>query len=212
METSPTTTSCRICSAPVRTPFALCFCCDTLARQLQLPLVPLVAIAEFEPGDALHRRLRGYKDAAVVEVRAAHTARLAAMLEAWLGTGAARRHLGPADEWDLVVTVPSSSRPAGDSVAAVVEAVPILAGRRRSVLRRGPAPTGHLRAARQGFVLRPDLASHGLFKTRVVLFDDSVVTGARAQSAAAALRLAGAQVLGVVALGRRSPFRPRART
>jgi adenine/guanine phosphoribosyltransferase-like PRPP-binding protein len=36
----------------------------------------------------------------------------------------------------------------------------------------------------------------------VLVVDDSVVTGARAQSAAAALRLAGAEVVGVVVLGR----------
>ncbi|HEY4929250.1 MAG TPA: hypothetical protein VIH95_08855 [Acidimicrobiales bacterium] len=33
------------------------------ARQLGLPLVPLVALREYRIGDADHRRLRGYKDA-----------------------------------------------------------------------------------------------------------------------------------------------------
>jgi predicted amidophosphoribosyltransferase len=35
--------------------------------------------------------------------------------------------------------------------------------------------------------------------------DDTIITGARAQSAAAALRLHGAEVIGVLALGRVLP-------
>jgi orotate phosphoribosyltransferase len=34
------------------------------------------------------------------------------------------------------------------------------------------------------------------------VFDDSITTGSRAQSAAAALRMAGAQVVGILAVGR----------
>ena len=155
MDARPAGTTCRFCGAAASPPFALCFCCATLIRHLQMPLVPLVAVAEFRSGDVLHRRLRGYKDAPVAEVRAACTARLAAMVGDWLTTGPAPAWLPTANEWDLVVTVPSSCRPEGDPVAAVVGAVAPLAGRHRPLLVRGPAPTGHLRAARQGFVLRP---------------------------------------------------------
>ena len=42
----------------------------------------------------------------------------------------------------------------------------------------------------------------GLAGLPVLVFDDSVTTGARAQSAAAALRLAGARVVGILAVGR----------
>jgi adenine/guanine phosphoribosyltransferase-like PRPP-binding protein len=199
--TSPGTT-CRFCGAHAGEPFAVCFCCATLVRQLQMPLVPLVAVGEFRPGDALHRRLRRYKDAPVAELRSACTARLAAMLGTWLATGPIPARLPTQPPWDLVVTVPSSCRPEGEPMAAVVEATPTLGPRHRRLLARGPVPTGHLRAARHGFVLRPDTDLHRLRGQRAVVVDDSVVTGARAQSAAAALRLGGLDVVGVVVVGR----------
>lgn len=211
MDVSASGTVCQVCEAPVVPPFVLCFCCAALARQLRMPLVPVVAVAEFEPGDRLHRRLRGYKDAPVAERRRACATWLAAWLEAWLAAPPAPNRLGPSGGWDLVVTVPSSRRPAGDPVADLVGAVPALAGRHRSLLLRGPASTAHLRAARQGFRLCADVDRRWWPGRKVVVVDDCVVTGARAQSAAAALRLGGAEVTGVLALGRLASTRSRSR-
>jgi predicted amidophosphoribosyltransferase len=67
---------------------------------------------------------------------------------------------------------------------------------------RGPEATGHLRAARRGFEVPSSVDKESLRRRRVLVFDDSITTGARAQSAAAALRMAGADVVGVVAVGR----------
>ena len=193
-------TPCRVCAAPVAAPFALCYCCDALVRQLQMPLVPVVAVAEYRLGDDLHRRLRAYKDSPVAEDRAACTEQLAAMLGAWLVSGRTRpgTRLG---RWDVVATVPSSRRPAGAPVDAVVAAVAVLAARHRPLLTRGTEPTGHLQAARRGFALGPGVDPKAVAGLRVLLVDDCVVTGARAQSAAAALRLRGARVCGRLALG-----------
>lgn len=202
MDACPPEKTCRFCEAHTSPAFALCFCCATLVRQLQMPLVPLVAAVEFRLGDAMHRRLRGYKDAPVAELRSACTVQLAALLDGWLTSGPPPARLPDPSDWDLVVTVPSSCRPEGDPVAAVVEATPTLAARHRPLLMRGPVPTAHLRAARQGFVLRPDADLGQLRHQAVVVVDDSVITGARSQSAAAALRLQGADVVGAVAVGR----------
>ena len=49
---------------------------------------------------------------------------------------------------------------------------------------------------------RPAVDRESLRDRRVLVFDDSITTGARAQSAGAALRMAGADVIGVVAVGR----------
>jgi len=198
-------TPCRICEAPAARDFPLCFCCGVLVRQLGMPLVPVVAVARYRMGDPLHRRLRCYKDASVAEVRESCTRRLGVMAGAWLagsgGSGVARLLEGA----DLVATVPSSSRPTGAPVDAVVRSVPGLAARHRPVLVRGPEPTGHLRASRGGFALGPGVGGDEVRGRDVLVVDDSVVTGARAQSAAAALRLAGARVSGVLALGRLVP-------
>ncbi len=132
-------TACPVCDAPVAAPFALCFCCDALVRQLQMPLVPLVAVAESRIGDGLHRRLRGYKDAPVAEDRASCTRWLATMLEVWLLSGGTPSGTRPG-QWDVVATVPSSRRPSGSPVDAVVGAVAPLASRHRSLLTRGSEP------------------------------------------------------------------------
>ena len=204
MDAPDAVTDCRVCHAPAGAPYALCFCCDVLVRQLGLPLVPVATVTDYRMGDAMHRRLRGYKDAPVAEARASYVRQLASLLDAWVADGSDRLADG---RWDVVATVPSSRRPAGAPVEAVVGAVAALASRHRPLLVRGPQPTGHLRAARRGFALAPGVDRAGLSGQRVLLVDDCVVTGARGQSAAAALRLAGARVVAVVAIGRRGPAR-----
>jgi predicted amidophosphoribosyltransferase len=102
----------------------------------------------------------------------------------------------------VVVPVPSSHRPAGAPVEAVLRHIPHLADSVEHLLVRGSAPTGHLLSDRLGFRLAPGADRVRLRALKVLVFDDSLVTGARAQSAAAALRLAGSQVVGVLAIGR----------
>jgi adenine/guanine phosphoribosyltransferase-like PRPP-binding protein len=197
----PEVRTCQVCGGPTPGRFALCFCCVTLVGQLRMPLAPVVALVDYRVGDGMHRRLRGYKDAPVGEARNALAQELAGLVRAWLvqpcgpsvpaGTG-----------WDLVATVPSSARPAGAPVDAVVSRVPELARHHRRLLVRGPQATGHLRAARRGFTVPPEVDRAWLRRRRILVVDDSIITGARAQSAAAALRMAGGSVVGVMAVGR----------
>jgi glutamine phosphoribosylpyrophosphate amidotransferase len=167
-----------------------------------MPLVPAVAMTECRVGDDLHRRLRGYKDAPVAEVRRQCAAQLASLVARWLGADAAYLRQRFGSTWDVVATVPSSRRPAGAPVDAVVSLVPQLDHLHRPLLVRGPAPTGHLAADRRGFALDRRVDRAWLRDRRVLVVEDSTITGARAQSAAAALRLAGARVVGVVAISR----------
>jgi predicted amidophosphoribosyltransferase len=193
---------CPVCGGATHAGFAVCYCCATLVRQLNTPLAPVVVVADYRLGDPMHRRLRGYKDAPVAEVRHRHLAELAAILDHWLAanrSGMRRRFGAP---WELVATVPSSRRPAGAPADALVSRVTALAGCHAGLLVRGPEDTGHLKAARRGFVLSPTIDAGWLLDRRVLVVDDSIVTGARAQSAVAALRLAGARVVGVMAVGR----------
>jgi hypothetical protein len=192
---------CRVCGGRTRPPFAVCFCCSALVRQLGMPLVPVAATATYRLGDELHRHLRGYKDATVAEARAAHVAVLADRIGPWL-VDRKRLCLRFGSTWDVVTTVPSTRRPIGDPVGAVIAAVGGLDRLHAPLLVRGPDPTGHLMASRHGFELAT--SAHRVLSggTRVLLVDDSIVTGARAQSAAAALRLGRAHVVGVLALGR----------
>ena len=72
----------------------------------------------------------------------------------------------------------------------------------RSLLVRGDDRVDHLVASRHGFDRSPSVDPSWLRGRSVLVVDDSHVTGARAQSAVAALRAGGAEVVGIVVLGR----------
>lgn len=193
---------CRVCGAATHGPFALCFCCTLLVGQLRMPLVPLVAAVDYRVHDGIHRRLRSYKDAFVAEQRRVYRQDLAGLIGPWMASSGPglRRRFGSG--WDVVTTVPSSRRPAGSPVDAVIDEVPQLRALRRPLLVLGPCPTDHLVAGRKGFELARGVDPSWLRGRSVLVMDDSVTTGARAQSAAAALRIGGARVPGIVVIGR----------
>lgn len=194
---------CNVCDGPTQPGFRLCFCCSTLVGQLRMPLAPVAAITPYRVGDRMHRLLRGYKDAASFDARSASAARLATMVDRWLDEHRGKllaRTLGP---WDLAVGVPSSHRPVGTPVDILLKAVPDLARIHRQLLVRGTASTDHLVAARSGFTVRRDGdAGPETRGMRALVVDDTFTTGARAQSAAVALRMAGVRVAGVLVVGR----------
>jgi predicted amidophosphoribosyltransferase len=193
---------CRVCGGGTPTGFAHCFCCASIVRTLRMPLAPVEVLVNYRIGDRMHRRLRGYKDAPVADVRRAHTAALAASVERLVRDARADLEKRFGSSWDLVVTVPSSTRPTGAPVDALVERVPALAADHASLLVRGSEPMGHLEPARRGFEVRASVDTRWLRRRRTLVFDDTLITGARAQSAVAALRIARAEVIGVVAVGR----------
>ena len=179
----------------------MCFCCRTVATQLGLPLVPVVALSEYRVGDGAHRRLRAYKDAPQAEVR--ETSRRALVAE--LARGCADPVHGPTarlGRWSVVTAVPSSSRPGVPPVEGLVEGVADLAARHRRLLVRGQGPGGHLRAGRHVFSLVEGVGRSELAGLAVLVVDDTTTTGSAAQSAAATLRLAGARVVGALVVGR----------
>ena len=192
---------CGLCGRAVHRHPPVCFCCRLVTRQLGLPLVPSVVLREYRVGDRDHRRLRGYKDGSTAEARAQYRCELVEDLAVW--TTEHRRELldrwGP---WSVVTTVPSTRRPGPAPAEALVDGVPSLADLHLRLLERGRGPLDHLQAARDGFVPLTGVDRAGLAGLPVLVFDDSVTTGARAQSAAAALRLAGARVVGILAVGR----------
>ena len=191
-----------MCDGPTQPEFRLCFCCSTLVGQLRMPLAPVTAVTPYRVGDGMHRLLRGYKDAPTIEARSAAVARLATLLDRWLGEHRGQLLARTRGPWDLAVGVPSSHRPFGTPVDALLEAVPALTRTHRPLLARGTASTDHLVAARSGFTVRDVDAGAETRGLRALVVDDSFTTGARAQSAAAALRLAGIRVAGVLVVGR----------
>jgi hypothetical protein len=202
----PRDTVCRLCGRSVQGHPPICFCCRLSARQLHLPVVPTVVMTEYRVGDADHARLRGYKDARNADVRCRYRAGLVAEVALWLDRhgGALVDRFGP---WSIVTSVPSTRSLDRTPASALADGVPALADLHRVLLIKGSCPPGHLDARRDGFELRPGIDRAGLDGVPVLVFDDSVTTGARSQSAAATLRLAGAQVVGVLGVGRALPAR-----
>jgi predicted amidophosphoribosyltransferase len=193
---------CRVCEGPTQPGFGLCFCCSTLVRRLRMPLAPVTAVTPYRVGDEIHRLLRGYKDASEAEARSARAVRLAGLLCRWLADHRGRLLARTGGAWDVVVGVPSSHRP-GAPVDALVQAVPALARNHRPLLVRGREPTDHLVASRWGFAVAVDHDLRNRMRgDRALVVDDSFTTGARAQSAVAALRMAGIRVAGVLVVGR----------
>ena len=167
-------------------------------------MVPTVVVHEYRVGDDGHRRLRGYKDAPTAEARRLHRRRVVDELATWIDGFGDRvdRRLGA---WTVVTPVPSTRRPGPAPAGALLDAVPALAARHLPLLARGTGALGHLTARRDGFAPAPGVDRAGLEELDVLVFDDSVTTGARSQSAAAALRLAGVDVVGILAVGRALP-------
>ena len=98
----------------------------------------------------------------------------------------------------LVTTVPSTGRRIGEHpLAHAVRRSQLLRPLFFDTLAKGPGTIGHLHAADDGFVALHPLTGH-----RVLLIEDTFTSGARAQSAASALRIAGASAVGIVTAGR----------
>ena len=205
---APGADQCRVCARSTPAGIPVCFCCRVVAEQLGLPLVPLVAQVEYRVGDRIHHRLRAYKDDPVLDVRAQCRGHLVDDLSRWMAV-CGRLLDQRIGAWSVVTTVPSSCRPGPAPAELLVDGVPALASRHLRLLVRGPGSLAHLGADRTAFTLAPGVDRAGLAGLAVLVFDDTTTTGAAAQSAAATLRLAGAQVVGALAIGRAlTPDRP----
>ncbi len=160
----------------------------------------------------LYTVLLGYKESPVAEARARFGAIVRALVHSFLMTEGPRlaAHLG--GSVDVVALVPSTHRPGmaplglvdklGSDVLAALPLArwePDLLGGARGA--GGPPPVAHMRPDPAAFMPRAD-DTHALAGARVVLLDDIYVSGARSQSAAAALRRSGALAALIVPVGR----------
>lgn len=115
----------------------------------------------------------------------------------WHTTSAAWRLRPGVPEFSVVTTVPSSTGRSDEPMARLAGLVGATRDRYRQLLR----PNTSVANSRDP---RDDryLALHPLRGQAVLLLDDTWTTGAHAQSAAAALRAAGAPVVALWAIGR----------
>jgi hypothetical protein len=183
-----------------------------VARRLARPLVPVLPARLCPLPSPLYTVLLGYKESPVVEARGRFGAIVRALVRAsLLGRDAQLAALlgGPVD---VVSVVPSTRRPGPPPLALVeglgvdiVTALPMARWVPGLLTRAGPPggppPVAHMRPHPAAFRLAgPHRDS--ITGARVLLLDDTYVSGARSQSAAAALHLAGAGATLLVPLGR----------
>lgn len=156
----------------------------------------------------LYTVLMGYKESPVDEARQRFTRRVHELFVTFFAEHRACLTHAVGGGVDLVLPVPSSSRP-GRAPLERVEGLGDLAAAALGpaarwgphVLQRYSGAIGHMQPNARAFAV-PRASRPVVSLSRVVLLDDTYVSGARAQSAAAALRLSGARSVLIVPLGR----------
>lgn len=165
--------------------------------QLSQPCPLIVPISLYEVGHQLHYQLRNYKDGSSAIARD-FLIKTAAMLGYFLQLHSECIAGAAGGPWDVITSVPSSTERKGEHpLVRAINLLPDVRDEYESLLERGEGPIGHLLASDEGY--RPLRTLTG---ERVLLIDDTFTSGARAQSAASALSIAGATVTAIVPIGR----------
>jgi len=157
--------------------------------------------------DPLYAALIGYKESPVAETRAKSTAVLLHHVAGFLGQHHACVEAAIGGAPDVVVPVPSTHRPDGSPLTHLRGMSRLLCASFgpaigfADLMIRQSAPIGHMHPHPKGFSVPPRRRQH-VCGARVLLMDDTYVSGARSQSAAAALRANGARSVIVLPLAR----------
>lgn len=190
---------CDVCHGAPGTGWDRCWSCAQTVAQISRPVELVVPISLTELLGQLHHVLRSYKnDAYPASVRDRFRLQVSALLARFLWQhGDCVR--GAADEdWDAITIVPSSQGRAGaHPLEDAIRMFPFLGDQYRPLLRPGAEKATHNRAADGAYAITEEVNG-----VRVLLLDDTFTSGARAESAASALQLAGARVVAIVPIGR----------
>jgi hypothetical protein len=200
---------CRTCRGPVQAGFARCYQCDLAHARSRGLLADVVApVAYAVKGGRLAGDLWRYKTgvAGAMEARARLTAMLARFLrehsdQVWQAAGMA---VGP----ELAAITPSGQgRPGPHPLLGIVAScvdMPIIP------LSVAPGAAARARGLADGVAAGWLTVGGAVAGADVLLVDDTWVSGASAQSAAAALKAAGARRVALVVIGRHlDPADPR---
>lgn len=187
---------CPVCATPLEPPQLLCDRCSS-HRAYRIPIadrVGLMLYAGMKPSDQTYRVMWGYKSDQPVPL---HQQMMIVLLALGLrGHEGCHRTLTGADRFAWA-TVPSTRHDTGNSPLQNAVRSACGAAGEEILLRTAGAPGRTLDKHR--FAVATDTGS---VPGHVVLVDDSWVTGANAQSAAAALKLAGVQSVSILAVAR----------
>jgi predicted amidophosphoribosyltransferase len=194
---------CEVChgatgTTPDGSRYRRCESCHRTSGQVTRPLGLVVPVSLYVEGEQLHTVLRGYKDSPDAEARGRFLLQVAALLARFLRDHGDCIRRAAGRDWDTVTIVPSSAGRAG--VHPLEHAVLLARAQRPlylTLLERTEVDVDHREAAEQAYRALPEADGR-----RVLLIDDTFTSGARVQSAASALAVAGADVVAAVVLGR----------
>jgi hypothetical protein len=194
---------CTVCCTAVPPDFRLCFQCNAARNEFGRGLANVVVpIALAVKREQLAHELWHYKYDVDPSVRSRLTTRLGAVL--WRFLGQHEKHIAEAvgmPEFGIVTTVPGTRQREGNHPLEHI--VGTLVGQTKDryepllALEQGGAAPPHSLAANRYLAMR---ALQG--EPAVLLIDDTWTTGGNAQSAALALRAAGAAKVAIVVIGR----------
>jgi hypothetical protein len=175
----------------------LCRNCTVCGEQLGFVTPRVLPITMYTKPSQLRDWLKHYKDSEEGPADAE-----AASVVGWIMSEFLHRHL-PAlvDRWgifDAITVVPSTSRTSTHPLVGALRGDGRFANRLADLLQRDDGAIAHNQADDKAYVATKH--ARGL---RVLLLDDVYTTGAHGQSAAAALHAGGAEVAGLLVLGRR---------
>jgi hypothetical protein len=179
-----------------------------VAFRLGLPLVPVLPGHLCPVPGSLYTVLMGYKESPVDEARRRFSQLVCRFFADFFVTHRMCLDEATAAGVDLVLPVPSSARPGptplegidGLDTLCLASLAPGAVWAPRA-LQRAEGAIGHMRPNALAFTV-PASWRETVRGARVVLIDDTYVSGARSQSAAAALRRAGGRPLLIVPMGR----------
>lgn len=187
---------CTICHGVPNPGFSTCYSCSQSMGQVTWPLRRVVPISIFAPRDQLDTLLRNYKNSSSLEVQKRGRLRVAALFTRFLDN---HDDCVAPDGWDAITPVPSTQQRAGvHPLRRALGISPRYGEQVEDLLAAGAARITHNRADDDGFRVTGDVQGR-----RVLLADDMFTSGARIQSAASALTLRGATVVGGIVIGRR---------
>jgi phosphoribosylpyrophosphate synthetase len=200
---------CEVCHSTAGAGFSCCYQCNQALTRLNATANVVAPIALAVKGEQLAHELWAYKYSPQASARRRMQIGLAAVLWRWLGTHevCVARASG-ASQFSLVTTVPGTAEHDGDHpleemVSSIVGATAV---RYHRLLLVDPGVGQGRDHSDTRFRVTESLTGEA-----VLLIDDTWTTGAHAQSAASALKAAGASAVGVVVIGRhfnRTPAEP----
>jgi predicted amidophosphoribosyltransferase len=191
---------CAVCHSGPGPGYAVCYGCHLTASQVSQAVATVLPISLYRVHDQYWYILRNYKDHRRPAVRTELGMVVAATIARFTTRHWSCISAQAGGEPTLVATVPSTrptGRPGPHPLTIAIHRIARLAPLHRDVLARGPGVVGHQRASDDAFVATGDLRGE-----RVLLVEDTFTSGARTQSAACALRRAGAASVAVVVAGR----------